>query len=1317
MASNREVWEHKRWLGYLQPEGLVVSPPALIEAQCVPNANVHEAQTALQDVCFHDPQTDRFVLNDFSRFSREVLGWQPGDLACFDREHPAPAHLEVVLTDYGETLRPDQAVVDGDETLMLVRVLPTETPLEAPRSDHPGGWHASPRAKFERLLRETGVAVGLLCNGAELCLKYAPKGESAGWLVFPIPAMTEVAGREILAACIMLLEENRVFSAPAGRRLHDILAASRKIQSEVSTRLAEQVLAALNDLLRGFQTADELVEGQLIGRGSGLSGQQVYGGLLTVVMRSVFLLYAEDAGLMSNDPLYVRHYALTGLFEQLREDANRYPDTMDQRYGAWSRMISLFRLVHAGGGHGGLQLPARAGQLFDPDAHGFLEGRSESGSWNVGEVLDLPRVADGAIYRLLRNLLILDGERLSYRALDVEQIGSVYEAMMGYDIERARGVSIAVRPHHVFIDLEEVLRTAPAKRSGLLKAVKCELKGKAATALKNAQTIDDLVGAIGRRRSPRTPEPLPREALYLQPGEERRRTGSHYTPRSLTGPIVTDTLAPILRDLGPKPKPEAILELKVCDPAMGSGAFLVETCRQVAQILVTAWDVHDALPDLPPDEDPLLHARRLIAQRCLYGVDKNPFAVNLAKLSLWLVTLARNHPFTFLDHALKCGDSLIGLRREQIGAFHWLEQKDHGPLFEGITSSVDEASRYRKALHALGDAGDPEKRRLHWEAESELHDARLAGDLVVAAFFDGKKTKDRKEKLTACRQVYDVYKTEGKALPARDICDQLRDRDKPVVPFHWDIEFPEVFDRANPGFDAFVGNPPFAGKNTTAAANAPGFPEWLQASHRASHGNSDIVAHFFRTAFDLLRRNGSFGLIATNTIGQGDTRTTGLRWICTHGGAIYKARKRIRWPGAAAVVVSVVHVYKGDHEGPYDLDGRSAPMITAFLFHAGGHETPKALEANKGKSFVGSYVLGMGFTFDDTDKKGIATPIAEMHRLIEKDPRNAERIFPYIGGKELNTNPTLKHHRYVIDFGEMSEGQARQWPDLYNIVQKRVKPERALKKDKGAREKWWQFIRPRPELRRALFGLDRAMVIARISQTFAFTFIASNQVINEKIIVFPSESLTLFANLQARVHEVWSRLLSTTLKDDLQYTPSDCFDTFPLLPTSHVGSSFENIPKKYLEMRNMLMKNKNIGLTQLYNFFHNSNCCDQLIIELRELHEAMDKAVLTAYGWDDIPTNCEFLLDYEIDDEAWPASKKKPYRLCWPDEVRDEVLARLLDLNQKRYAEEKRKKKQAEASQKAKPTVPKEPIAPKTRGRKKKDTPGQTGLFEGDENP
>ena len=129
-------------------------------------------------------------------------------------------------------------------------------------------------------------------------------------------------------------------------------------------------------------------------------------------------------------------------------------------------------------------------------------------------------------------------------------------------------------------------------------------------------------------------------------------------------------------------------------------------------------------------------------------------------------------------------------------------------------------------------------------------------------------------------------------------------------------------------------------------------------------------------------------------------------------------RSAVRWPGDAAVVVSVLQVAKASFAGKKVLDGAGVDNITAFLFHRGGHADPIRLTANAGKSFQGSIVLGMGFTFDDTDKKGAASPLADMRRLIDSDPRNREVIFSYIGGEEVNTSPTHAHHRYVIEFGD-----------------------------------------------------------------------------------------------------------------------------------------------------------------------------------------------------------------------------------------------------------------------------------------------------------
>jgi hypothetical protein len=342
--------------------------------------------------------------------------------------------------------------------------------------------------------------------------------------------------------------------------------------------------------------------------------------------------------------------------------------------------------------------------------------------------------------------------------------------------------------------------------------------------------------------------------------------------------------------------------------------------------------------------------------------------------------------------------------------------------------------------------------------------------------------------------------------------------------FDWVSGFPKVFDGTEAsGFDCIVSNPAFAGKNTIIRGNEENYLDWLKELYPKSHGNSDLSAYFFRRAFALLRHGGTLGLVATNTIAQGDTRGTGLRWLCEYGSIIYAARKRMKWPGQAAVVVSIIHARKGMYEKVKNLDGKAVSHISAFLFPKGGNNNPNTLLANADKSFVGSYVLGMGFTFDDTNEN--ATPIAQMHRLIEKDPRNQERIFPYIGGEEVNSSPTHSHHRYVINTGEMSEAEFREYPDLVEIVEKKVKPERQklnMNTADGRRRaaNWWLWGRYTPALFRAIAECNRVLVIARTSKAFAFTFLDNNYVFSENLIVFSlTNYFSGFTALQSRIHE------------------------------------------------------------------------------------------------------------------------------------------------------------------------------------------------------
>ena len=1356
----KTLQDHRAWLGTLAPEGLVVSPAVLADAQVVLGTLDPERQRLFTSLTARrgdfpegreltPEQADEFFLSDIPRFLTDFLGWPTDLLFGTSPAQPIPDALKIPLPELNEELVPSYVLADPKPKdasrpwLILFKALPVGTDLDKETTGDSAAWTASPTRRFERLLRETGVPIGLLTAGTSLRLVYAPRGESAGVLTFPIGFMREVAGRRVLAALEMLLSRQCLLAAPTPARLPTLLAKSRDFQATVSTALAQQVIDAAFELVRGFQAANEKTGGKLLADVLATRPNEVYEGLLTVLMRLVFTLYAEDRGLLPSSSLYQQHYGVHGLFERLCGDAAKHPDTMDLRYGGWAQLVALFRLIYSGSTHPDIKLPARSGYLFDPDRFPWLEGRTPAGGPQK-----VPAVPDGTLHRVLEKLLMLDGERLSYRTLDVEQIGSVYEVMMGFGVGLADGPSIAIKPKKkhgapVPVNLNALLATKPADRAKAFEAeTDHKLTAKQSAPLKDAATTDDLLAALEAAKKisrSATPQPVAKGGMLLVPSDERRRSGSNYTPRKLTEPIVRKTLEPVLTNLGEKPTPAQLLDLKICDPAMGSGAFLVEACRQLADHLVVAWQRHGGMPPVPPDEDELLLAKRLVAQKCLYGVDKNPMAADLAKLSLWLATLAKDHPFTFLDHSLRSGDSLVGLTRKQIASLHWEEKAQRTTVTKSLEDAIRRAAASRRDILEGGDFLSPALKAQKLEvADDALSRPRLIGDAVIAAFFSAAKPKDRQKTLDRLAEpIEDFLSGKGDYAAARariaDLVNWLHGKPRdpriasstdalasaepishPLTPFHWELEFPEVFQRENPGFDVIVGNPPFAGKNTIVAGAGDTYPDWIKAIHEGTLGIADLVAHFFRRAFTSLRSGAALGLIATNTISQGDTRATGLRAICSTGGHIYSATRRLKWPGDAAVVVSVVHIAKACPAPHVTLDGILVPRISAFLLPKGSDDDPIALSANANKSYQGSIVLGLGFLFEDTPTSdettpGTPIPLATMDRLREESPSNASLILPYLGGEEINSSPTHSPHRHVIAFGLREEDECRRLsPALLSLVARKMKPEREKTKDAGGKARWWQFLRTRPELYNALVGLSRTIVISRVSATGAFAIVPAKQILNDKIVVFPTDCMALFAMLSSRVHDHWARTFSSTLKDDLQYTPSDCFETFPFPENFESDAVLEAAGKEYEEYRAALMVRNDEGLTKTYNRFHDPAESSAEIARLRELHAAMDRAVLDAYGWRDVRPECGFALDWlDLDDDEladtlasapddirdriesanyfFPdaaaacrfqshikqsGKQKLPWRYRWPDEIRDDILARLLALNAPRNADD-----------------------------------------------
>ncbi|SHG54668.1 hypothetical protein SAMN05421866_0786 [Chryseobacterium oranimense] len=326
---------------------------------------------------------------------------------------------------------------------------------------------------------------------------------------------------------------------------------------------------------------------------------------------------------------------------------------------------------------------------------------------------------------------------------------------------------------------------------------------------------------------------------------------------------------------------------------------------------------------------------------------------------------------------------------------------------------------------------------------------------------------------------------------------------------------------------------------------------------------------------------------------------------------------------------------------------------------------PMPLASNKGKSFQGSIVLGKGFVL--TSKEALD--------LIEKDPRNKEVLFPYLNGEDLNNDPNQEPSRWVINFFDWSEEKARTYPDCFDIVERSVKPERLIQKDKGGKEKWWQFLRPRKELYNAISELDQVMVINNHTRHHVFAFYSKNIVYSHALTVITIDSLSYYSIMTSQIMNEWAWHKGSTMgTSTLRYTSSQIFETFPFPP--NISESENNFLKKlgeeYLAIQRNIMKSMNLGLTKIYNFFHNKDLrvdentsVDNYndILRLRNLQVKLDIAVLNLFGWSDINPNHNF---YDI--EYLPENDRTRFSIH--PEARKEILKRLLSLNHQRYNEE-----------------------------------------------
>ena len=1056
---------HAEWLSLVETSGPFLSMPVLLRVfpqgldQRDPSkaSRLREAYEDWLDRGTKQPAVHhawiRHVLTELLEYPPEFLV----------EGQAIPPGMEAVMANYGETLRPEFVLKHrdaGHKHVVLIEHYAPDQDLEKPVAGKM--WKASPGTRMMELLHATDVPLGLVTNGEQWMLVYAPRGETTGfaswyadlWMQEPIT----------LRAFHSLLHLRRFLGVAQPETLAALYAESGKDQQEVTDQLGYQVRRAVEMLVQAFDRIDAESDRKLL---AGLKEKDLYDSALTIMMRLVFLFSADERGLLLlGDPLYDQHYAVSTLSELLRERADQHgEEVLEHRHDAWCRLLATFRAVHAGVEHEAMRLPPYGGTLFDPDRYPFLEGRVTNTRWQTAPAKPLP-INNRVVLHLLEALQVLrvkvpgggpaEARRLSFRALDIEQIGHVYEGLLDHTAKRASEVILGLagsKKSEPEIPLSKLEELATKGTDALVQFVN-EETGRSEKALRKdlekPELVDDHAILIACGQDPmlakrvRPFAGLLREddfgqlviiatgSVYVTAGSDRRSTGTHYTPRSLTEPIVQHTLEPLVYT-GPaegKPKaewklksPREILALKVCDMTMGSGAFLVQTSRYLSERLVEAWEIAEkanpgkilATPEgdfsagdpaerlIPADPaERVSMARRYVADRCLYGVDINPMAVEMAKLSLWLITLQRDRPFTFLDHALKCGDSLLGVSSvQQIENFS-LRLGDRQVTFatSNLFRYVEEASAKRRALEDLPSNDHTQietKSRLPVESEAATAKVKALADTLIAFELRGldgdayeEHRTDEAEKVQLLMKRDANASLDSQTPTINQLSAYAREQLRGRRPFHWAVEFPEVFARG--GFDAFVGNPPFMVAFKVAPTLGAELVAFLK-SQWSQKGRADLSAYFLLRAGSLNRVSGCLGLITTKTIAQEDNRRVTLDHMEATGFTIYRAVPNMPWPGLAAVHVCVLHTRKGSWAGEYFIEDKLVEGISTGLDpRSTARLEPKELARFPAEPSKGTTVNGTGFILTSE----------EALRIIEASPVNRNVIKRYLNGAELN---------------------------------------------------------------------------------------------------------------------------------------------------------------------------------------------------------------------------------------------------------------------------------------------------------------------------
>jgi hypothetical protein len=1004
------------------------------------------------------------------------------------------------------------------------------------------------------------------------------------------------------------------------------------------------------------------------------------------MMRLVFLFFAEENGLLLlGDETYDQFYAASMLRGQLREEADNVGlEVLERRQDAWSRLLATFRAIYAGVDHDALHLPAYGGSLFDPDRFPFLEGRQLETSWVDVVATPLP-IDNRTVLHLLDALQVLqtgggggEARKLSFRALDIEQIGHVYESLLDHIAVRAAGPMLGLvgprssEPEVSLQDLDLVgtrgqaalvqfIASKTKKSEAMIsRALAREVGSDAVEALRIACGDDELLGrvlpyhALIRKDPWGEPVIFQAGSIFLTAGPERRGTGTYYTPRVLTEEVVTHALEPLVYHGPPQGKPRdqwelkdpaQLLDLKICDFAMGSGAFLVQTCRWLGERLVEAWEKAGAdemtitvdgqvagsatwgLVVPVESEERRVLARRLIADRCLYGVDINRLAVEMAKLSLWLVTFGKDRPFSFFDHALKCGDSLLGIANvSQIREFHRDATRGehlHFSLFDPrghAGSALAEARSLRSQLESFTvlDIGDArEKATLHEAAERALARVNFVGDMLcgamVGAAGQGPRLLDRLladlgTKLAAADGEADKPAVRAEVARLLDATNPVGR--PPSRPFHWPIAFPEVFERSGAGFDALVGNPPFMGGVDIATRLGTSYVLYLKDEVPESRGFVDLAVYFHRRAVRLVRPGGVVGLLGPQSLTTTANRRAGTDRILASGHKVHWATTRRRWPGAAAVVVCALCYSPGEWQAQAELNGMPVASINSALEPTADLSAAKRLSPWLDYS-QGTDLFGRAFIKSEVDWRP----------FLRAEPALTKFLRPYVNASILCSTPTFRSDLLAVDFGDRGKEELTGVEGVIAHLEEEVGRERAVQTRQIHEARAWLHKDKRLRAYDTARKLSRVIACPRLSKHLPMALVNPQYLLADGVKILISDDLGVFGLLQSSPFLAWAFATSRMRGGSLAFSTRDSLDTF--VPPNDCAP-LRDIGRRLWEARRAFLDARGCGMTDLLNDVHDPEKANAGVVSLRELHQELDESAMAAYGWGDVRVDLGF---------------------------------------------------------------------------------------------